>query len=165
MPHAVSFLAHSAYSTHAAPAKPLASGTRRAALGLAAALLTTVAAGAGANPAPAPAGTESQGLKLALQIDVDGQRLASPTLWVQPGHDADITLHEQLRVAVRPQLDGERADLRLALHTWQDGAMVLRTSPRLVTPLGQSATLTWNDGQGRTLRLQVLATVAPRPLP
>lgn len=123
------------------------------------------AAGPGNVPVTVPATSQPapQGLMLALQIDRDGQRLATPTLWVQPGHPAEITVHEQLRLAVVPQLDGDRADLRLALHTWHDGAMALQASPRLVTRLGQAATLSMTDEHGRTLRVQVLATLTPRP--
>lgn len=169
-------------SARPAPAGPgQASRPRRTALalslGLVAACWGPASATAGDAPAagpgnvpvtvpatvPATSQPAPQGLMLALQIDRDGQRLATPALWVQPGHPAEITVHEQLRLAVVPQLDGDRADLRLALHTWQDGAMALQASPRLVTRLGQAATLSMTDEQGRTLRVQVLATLTPRP--
>jgi hypothetical protein len=122
---------------------------------LAAAALVLACFQAGAAP--------ERGLRVAMQVERDGQTLAKPSIWQPSGTAGEISLQNEFRVKVTPTLNDDKADVRFEIFTTQNGVETEHGSPRIITKVGEQASLAWSSPSGQNYRLSVLVSESEKP--
>ena len=105
-----------------------------------------------------------QGLKVAMQIERDGQTIAKPSIWQPSGTAGEISVQNQFRLKVTSTLKDDKADLTFDLFTTQNGIESAVGSPRIVTKIGERASLAWNTPSGQNYKLTVLVSETEKPV-
>jgi hypothetical protein len=109
------------------------------------------------------AGAADKGLMVAMDLERDGQRLAKPSIWQLSGSTGEIALKDELRLKVTPSLKDETADLKFEIFTTQDGAELRVGAPRIITKVGEPASLAWQTSDGKHYTLKVLVSERDKP--
>jgi hypothetical protein len=107
--------------------------------------------------------TPEKGLRVAMEIERDGQSLAKPSIWQPSGTTGEISLQNEFRLKITPTLTDDKADVRFQIYATQDGVETAAGSPRIITKVGERASLAWNTSNGKNYRLSVLVSETEKP--
>ena len=105
-----------------------------------------------------------RGLRVAMEVERDGQSLAKPSIWQPSGTAGEISMRNEFRLKITPTLTDDKADVKFEIFTTQDGVESAVGSPRIITKIGERASLAWNTSNGKNYRLSVLVSETERPV-
>ena len=105
-----------------------------------------------------------KGLKVAIEIERDGQSLGKPSIWQPSGTSGEIFLQNEFRLKITPTLADDKADVKFQIYTSQDGVETSAGSPRIITKIGERASLAWNASNGKSYKLSVLVSETEKPV-
>lgn len=112
-----------------------------------------------------PAGAHADGIRVAMQLEIDGQRVAAPAVWVASGTQTEVELPHRLKIALMPtDVDG-RADIRCQVYADEGFGHRLIASPRMLVQYDRRSVLAWTSSGGRAYGLTLEPSLAPRPDP
>ncbi|MCZ8158489.1 MAG: hypothetical protein ACK5V0_13945 [Alphaproteobacteria bacterium] len=104
-----------------------------------------------------------KGLRVSMQVERDGQTLAKPSIWQPSGTAGEISLQNEFRLKVTPTLTEDKADVRFEIFTTQNGVETKQGAPRIITKVGEQASLAWSGPSGQSYRLSVLVSESEKP--
>ena len=104
-----------------------------------------------------------KGLRVFMQVERDGQTLAKPSIWQPSGTAGEISLQNEFRLKVPPTLTEDKADVRFEIFTTQNGVETKQGAPRIITKVGEQASLAWSSPSGQSYKLSVLVSESEKP--
>lgn len=105
------------------------------------------------------------GLMVAMEVQRDGQTVAMPRIWQPSGTAGEISMTGEFRLKLTPTLTDHKADVRVEIFATRDGAESRVGAPRIVTKLGEQASIGWTMAGGRSYRLSMLVSETEKPKP
>lgn len=105
-----------------------------------------------------------KGLKVAMEVERDGQSLAKPSIWTPSGTTGEISVQNEFRLKVTPTLKDDTADVKFELFTTQHGVESAAGFPRIITKMGQRASIAWNASTGESYTLSVRVSETEKPV-
>ena len=109
------------------------------------------------------AAASDKGLMVAMEVVKDGQSLGKPSIWQQSGTTGEISMQNEFRLKITPTAKDDSADVKFEIFTSQDGVESTAGSPRIVTKIGQPASIAWNASNGKSYKLSILVSQTQQP--